>query len=137
MKGKTGVTKELASALTNGVGAWLLAATAAVAILGTLATVACGNQASAPSDASASTESDAAPFDLCDAFSGVGTSCPLPGPFECFPICDGGCSCTATADGARWTCATDLSCLSACAPIDALDGACVESDATMSATGSE
>jgi len=51
------------------------------------------------------------------------------GPLRCFALCDGGCSCSATAEGALWTCVTDLSCAPTCAPIDALDGACAVTDA--------
>jgi hypothetical protein len=77
----------------------------------------------------ASTEggpSDAAPvFDLCDAFTEVGASCPAASSILCFPLCEaGGCSCELTSAGPRWACVTDLSCVAPCAPIDAFEDAC-------------
>lgn len=58
-------------------------------------------------------------FDLCDAFTTVGSACPSASPTRCFPMCDaGGCFCRATAGGPQWACTTDLSCLPPCAPID-------------------
>ncbi len=58
-------------------------------------------------------------FDLCDAFTTVGSACPTASPTRCFPMCDaGGCFCRATAGGPQWACTTDLSCLPPCAPID-------------------
>jgi hypothetical protein len=63
---------------------------------------------------------DAAPiFDLCDAFTEVGATCPMASPVTCFQECEaGGCFCDETSSGPRWTCVTDRSCLPACAPID-------------------
>jgi hypothetical protein len=56
---------------------------------------------------------------ICTEFTGVGEPCSTPSPVRCFAECEaGGCYCTATANGARWTCQTDLSCLADCAPID-------------------
>ncbi len=58
-------------------------------------------------------------IDVCDAFTGVGTSCPLASPVRCFPACEAsGCFCTGTHAGARWTCQTDLSCVPDCGPLD-------------------
>jgi hypothetical protein len=58
-------------------------------------------------------------LDLCDAFTEVGTACPLASPARCFPECEaGGCFCRATPEGPRWACDTDLSCVPDCAPID-------------------
>jgi len=57
--------------------------------------------------------------DLCDAFTGVDTACPIASPTRCFPDCDaGGCYCRATEAGPRWACVTDLSCMPSCAPIE-------------------
>jgi hypothetical protein len=59
-----------------------------------------------------------------DAFTGVGTACPVVSPVLCFPVCEaGGCLCEQTPDGPRWRCILDNSCLPACAPID---DACTE-----------
>lgn len=97
---------------------------AALAALATLAFgVGCVNEPGAPAEAGPS-DAEAPALDLCDAFTGAGTSCPLAGPLVCFPYCDGGCSCGVTAGGPKWACVTDLSCTPACSPIDALDGAC-------------
>jgi hypothetical protein len=110
---------------------WALAAIAcaatAIAACSTSGATAASDDASAPSDAAAPT------YDLCDAFSGVGTACALPGPFVCFALCDGGCTCGGTADAARWACVTDLSCVPGCSPLDALDGACAADAAYASA----
>jgi len=108
---------------------WSSVVAFAAALAGAGATLGCGTQeASSAGDASYG-DVDISAFDLCDAFTGAGTSCPRAGPLRCFAFCDGGCSCGATAEGARWTCVTDLSCTPACAPLDALDGACAVPDA--------
>jgi hypothetical protein len=58
-------------------------------------------------------------IDVCDAFTGVDTACPLPSPVRCFAACDaGGCFCRPTPAGARWACVTDLSCVPDCGPLD-------------------
>ena len=58
-------------------------------------------------------------IDVCDAFTGVDTACPLASPVRCFAACDsGGCSCRPTPAGARWACETDLSCVPDCGPLD-------------------
>ena len=100
-----------------------LAALAVLATLAALAALACVNEPAAPAEAGPS-DAEAPALDLCDAFTGAGTACPLAGPLVCFPYCDGGCSCGVTAGGPKWACVTDLSCTPACSPIDALDGAC-------------
>jgi hypothetical protein len=96
----------------------------------------CGNDAGAPSDGG-SADTQAQAFDLCDAFTGVGTSCAVAGPTQCFALCDGGCACGETADGPRWTCAIDFSCVSMCAPIDVLEGTCGATDAAVADAASE
>jgi hypothetical protein len=68
-------------------------------------------------------------IDICDAFTGVGTSCPLASPVQCFPECEaGGCFCRPTATGPQWACETDLSCIPDCAPIDDACPVAVEGD---------
>ena len=65
------------------------------------------------------TDAEPPVIDLCDAFTGVGSTCPLASPVVCFPMCEaGGCSCSDTPDGPRWGCVTDRSCEQVCAPID-------------------
>jgi hypothetical protein len=62
---------------------------------------------------------DAAEPLICTEFTAPGSPCSTPSPVRCFPECEaGGCSCTATAQGPRWTCESDLSCLADCAPLD-------------------
>jgi hypothetical protein len=92
-------------------------ATARVLMVATLALVlSCsGNEQTTAADGGG----DAAPLDLCDAFTGVGTACPRAGPLVCFPMCEaGGCFCSETPDGPQWSCVTDRSCEQVCAPID-------------------
>jgi hypothetical protein len=56
---------------------------------------------------------------ICTEFTEAGAPCPLASPVVCFAECvTGGCSCSATPQGPRWVCQTDLSCLPDCAPID-------------------
>ena len=100
-----------------------LVSLAALAAGAALATLGCVNEPGAQAEAGPS-DAEAPALDLCDAFTGAGTSCPLAGPLVCFPYCDGGCSCGVAAGGPRWACVTDLSCTPACAPLEALDGAC-------------
>jgi len=58
-------------------------------------------------------------IDVCDAFTGVDTACPLASPVRCFALCEaGGCFCRATPAGPRWACETDLSCVPDCGPLD-------------------
>jgi hypothetical protein len=90
--------------------------------LGPFASLPCagcgGNKATSPD---AGIVDAAGSVDLCDldAFTGVGTACPVASPVVCFPMCEaGGCSCDETPDGPRWSCVTDLSCQAACAPTD-------------------
>jgi hypothetical protein len=62
---------------------------------------------------------DAAEPLICTEFTSAGEPCPVPSPVRCFAECEaGGCYCTATANGPRWTCQSDLSCLADCAPLD-------------------
>lgn len=91
-----------------------------------MAIAACSTSSATPAgdDASAAADAAATTYDICDAFGGVGTACTLPGPFVCFALCDGGCTCSGAPDAARWTCVTDLSCVPGCAPLEALDGEC-------------
>jgi hypothetical protein len=57
--------------------------------------------------------------DICDAFTGVETACPMASPVRCFAYCEaGGCYCSAASDGAQWTCVTDISCMPDCGPLD-------------------
>jgi len=87
-----------------------------VAIVLAIASAAC-SRGGAVADAG---EDGATPLlDICDAFTEVGTACPLASPVRCFPECEaGGCFCRATSEGPRWACETDLSCVPDCAPID-------------------
>jgi len=56
---------------------------------------------------------------ICTEFTEAGAPCSTPSPVRCFAECEaGGCFCTATSAGPRWTCETDLSCLADCAPLD-------------------
>jgi hypothetical protein len=62
---------------------------------------------------------DAAEPLICMEFTEAGAPCSTPSPVRCFAECEaGGCSCTATPQGPRWTCESDLSCLADCAPLD-------------------
>jgi hypothetical protein len=94
-----------------------------------LASLGCGGDHTTSVDAAVDAP---APIDLCDAFTGVGTSCPGASPLVCFPMCEaGGCFCRETPDGPQWACVTDRSCEPTCAPID--EDACAEgSSATVS-----
>jgi hypothetical protein len=77
------------------------------------------------------TDAEPPVIDLCDAFTGVGTTCPLASPVVCFPMCEaGGCSCSDTPEGPRWGCVTDRSCEQVCAPID---DACVSDEGSTDA----
>jgi hypothetical protein len=117
------------SLVTRVTRATRLAVLVTLAALALLPGVGCVNEPGAPAEAGSS---DAAPaLDLCDAFTGAGTSCPLASPLVCFPYCDGGCSCGVTAGGPKWACVTDLSCTPACSPIDALDAACLLDEASV------
>jgi hypothetical protein len=94
-----------------------IAAAALTAALG-LAALGCGGDDNTSPEAGPSDATSAA-FDLCDAFTGVDTACPVASPFVCFPMCEaGGCFCSATPEGPRWGCVTDKSCEQVCAPID-------------------
>jgi hypothetical protein len=109
--------------------AWFIVAIACATPAGLLA---CSASEASDADASPPPSDAGAPtYDLCDAFTGAGTTCATPGPFVCFPFCDGGCTCAAMTGGARWTCVTDLSCVPQCAPLEALDGECASSDADL------
>jgi hypothetical protein len=56
---------------------------------------------------------------ICTEFTEVGDPCSKASAVRCFPECEaGGCSCSPTGSGPRWTCTTDLSCVPDCAPID-------------------
>jgi hypothetical protein len=73
------------------------------------------------SDSDADSDADASDMvvDVCDAFSGVGTACPLESPVRCFPACEAsGCYCRGAGDGAVWMCDIDLSCVPDCGPLD-------------------
>jgi hypothetical protein len=85
-----------------------------------LGSVACSQNGSA-SDGGEDAEEDVTVdvVTICDEFTEAGARCSLAGPFVCFPMCEaGGCSCRPTADGPRWGCTTDLSCVPDCGPID-------------------
>ncbi|HEY8039191.1 MAG TPA: hypothetical protein VIF15_05325 [Polyangiaceae bacterium] len=58
-------------------------------------------------------------LDLCGSFTDVGSPCPQVSPLRCFAQCEaGGCYCTSTPSGPRWTCQSDFSCVPDCAPMD-------------------
>jgi len=70
-------------------------------------------------DSTVESGDDAAEPLICTEFTEAGAPCPTPSPVRCFPECEaGGCFCTATPQGPRWTCESDLSCLADCAPLD-------------------
>jgi hypothetical protein len=81
-----------------------------------LATFACSTNAAAPDGGA---DASIGFIDICDAFTGVGTACPLESPIRCFAACEAsGCYCVGTADGPAWSCVTDLSCVPDCGPLD-------------------
>jgi hypothetical protein len=81
----------------------------------------------------AASDTTAQAIDLCDAFSGVDTSCPIASPLRCFALCEAsGCFCRATPSGPRWDCVIDLSCQPDCGPLD--DG-CAPSAASDDGSG--
>jgi hypothetical protein len=98
---------------------WTSASVAlSVAATGAVFELGCNSAGDASADASVE-DADAELFDLCDAFTEVGSACPTASPVRCFPLCEaGGCYCSETAQGPRWKCVLDLSCQPACAPID-------------------
>jgi hypothetical protein len=62
---------------------------------------------------------DAAEPAICLEFTEAGAPCSPASPVRCFAECEaGGCYCTATPDGPRWTCQSDLSCVSDCGPLE-------------------
>jgi hypothetical protein len=64
----------------------------------------------------------------CDLFTEVGAPCPAVSKTACFPMCTtGGCFCSQTSDGPRWTCTTDFSCVPEAGPLE--DAETVEGDA--------
>src|SRR5271165_4381295 len=68
-------------------------------------------------DATTDSGDDASEPLICTEFTEAGAPCSTPSPLRCFAECEaGGCSCTATPQGPRWTCQSDLSCLADCAP---------------------
>jgi hypothetical protein len=70
-------------------------------------------------DATTESGNDASEPPICMEFTEPGSPCSAPSPVRCFPECEaGGCYCSATAQGPRWTCQSDLSCLADCAPLD-------------------
>jgi hypothetical protein len=100
-----------------------LAAAAVIGLSAALRLAALGcSPSNASSDASedaGAEDADGGSYSICDAFTAVGHECPLASPFRCFPECEvGGCYCESTADGPRWGCVTDLSCIPDCAPIE-------------------
>src|SRR5579859_6600594 len=97
-----------------------LAALACVTVAAVAVACSAGSQApsdaGAPVDANALTDGEPA---ICAEFTEAGAACSRVSPVRCFAECvTGGCSCTATPAGPRWTCITDLSCVPDCAPID-------------------
>ncbi|HTB75673.1 MAG TPA: hypothetical protein VK762_20620 [Polyangiaceae bacterium] len=115
----------------------LAAAALCAAALTSLASLACAGCANHDSTEAEAGPADAqAPFDLCDAFTGVGTACPGASPLVCFPMCEaGGCSCSESPDGPRWGCVTDVSCQPSCAPIEG--DACDETSTGMAGPDSD
>jgi hypothetical protein len=105
------------------------AATVALGLLGALGAPTACNGASAADGGEGGDEADggepgigpndAAEPVVCTEFTKAGEPCATPSPVRCFPECEaGGCSCTASADGPRWTCVSDFSCMPDCAPLD-------------------
>src|SRR5450432_182341 len=96
----------------------LTAPTSILAMAVCLVAAGCHSEEAAPPEGGVA-DAAAPSFDLCDAFTGVGTACAAASPRICFPMCEaGGCFCSNTADGPRWGCVTDRSCEPACAPLD-------------------
>jgi hypothetical protein len=82
-----------------------------------LGALSCHSGDDSPADAAG--DAAAQVVDICDAFSGVDTSCPIASPRRCFALCEAsGCFCRATPSGPRWDCVTDLSCQPSCGPLD-------------------
>ncbi|HEY3822365.1 MAG TPA: hypothetical protein VGL81_34605 [Polyangiaceae bacterium] len=86
---------------------------------------ACNNNSSASGDDGGAIDGtiedgdDAAEPLICTEFTAVGAPCSTPSPVRCFAECEaGGCYCTATPSGPRWTCQSDLSCVADCGPLD-------------------
>ncbi len=84
----------------------------------TLTAAGCGADDSAapeaqePSDAQAPSADPRSPRPLS---RGSAPCCPAASPLVCFPMCEaGGCSCSATPNGPRWSCVTDRSCEQVC-----------------------
>jgi hypothetical protein len=70
-------------------------------------------------DATTEGGDDAAEPLICTEFTEAGAPCSTPSPVRCFAECEaGGCSCTATPQGPRWSCHSDQSCMADCAPLD-------------------
>jgi hypothetical protein len=96
----------------------------ALACLGTGAIVVACSSGSAPPPSDAGPLVDATQVvdgepEICTEFTEAGAPCSRVSPVRCFPECTtGGCSCTTSPSGARWTCTTDLSCVPDCAPLD-------------------
>jgi hypothetical protein len=85
-------------------------------LCGTVACIACS-----PSSETGDGDADDGPMviDICDAFTGVGSTCPIVSPVLCFPLCEaGGCFCGPGDAGAVWECVNDLSCVPDCGPLD-------------------
>jgi hypothetical protein len=57
--------------------------------------------------------------EICLEFTKAGAPCSHASPVRCFAECDaGGCYCSQSPGGARWTCITDLACVPDCGPLD-------------------
>jgi hypothetical protein len=88
-------------------------------LLGLLACAACAGCSTSGEASDAGADASVVVIDVCDAFTGVGTACPLESPVRCFPACEAsGCYCRASTKGAVWECVTDLSCVPDCGPLD-------------------
>lgn len=86
---------------------------------------ACSSNGGSPADDGGATDGtlesgdDAAEPPICLEFTEAGAPCSAPSPVRCFAECEaGGCYCTATPEGPRWTCQADLSCVADCGPLE-------------------
>jgi hypothetical protein len=91
----------------------------AVQALAALLCLAAGCTGGSSAEADAGADAGYRTIDICDAFTGVDSVCPMASPVRCFAYCEaGGCYCSVTAAGARWSCVIDMSCTPDCGPLD-------------------
>jgi hypothetical protein len=92
---------------------------ARLSVLAALALQAAGCTGGGAAEADGGADAGYRGIDVCDAFTGVDSACPMVSPLRCFAYCEaGGCYCSVTPAGPRWSCVTDLSCMPDCGPLD-------------------